>query len=44
MAQAVSCQPVTEEAWFNPRSVITAFMVEKWHWNRFLFKHIFFLY
>jgi len=28
MAQAVSCQPVLEEAWFIPRSVITAFMVD----------------
>jgi hypothetical protein len=28
MARAVRCQPVPEEAWFNPRSVITAFMVD----------------
>jgi len=28
MAQAVSCQPVPQEAWFIPRSVITVFMVD----------------
>jgi hypothetical protein len=28
MAQAVSCQPVPEEAWFNPKSFITAFIVD----------------
>ena len=28
MDQAVSYQPVPQEAWFIPRSVITAFMVD----------------
>jgi len=28
MAQVVSCQSVPEDAWFNPRSVITAFIMD----------------